>query len=90
MEEAGYSEEDLVINKELVHTLHYQVKGKPKETTYWLAQLKDPNKLPTLSDEHTDFKFLSKQEASEISGFHDFTAMLEFFDVEIKKTHQIS
>lgn len=65
------------------------MKGKPKETTYWLAQLKDPNKLPTLSDEHTEFKFLSKQQTIEIAGYSDFAVMMDFFDVEIKKIHQL-
>ena len=65
------------------------MKGKPKETTYWLAQLKDSNQLPTLSDEHTEFKFLSKQQTIEIAGYPDFAVMMEFFDVEIKKIHQL-
>lgn len=88
-EEAGYTEDDLVIHKELSKTLHYQVKGKPKETTYWLAQLKEPSKLPTLSDEHTDFKFLPKQETIDLAGYADFAKMMDFFDLEIKKIHQL-
>lgn len=65
------------------------MKGKPKETTYWVAQLKDPSKLPTLSHEHTDFKFLKKQEAIDIAGYADFAQMMDFFEVEIKKLHQL-
>lgn len=89
-EEAGFTENDLIIHKELSKTLQYQVKGKPKETIYWLAQLKDSSKLPTLSDEHTDFKFLAKQQAIEIAGYSDFAQMMDFFDLEIKKIHQLS
>jgi hypothetical protein len=66
------------------------VKGNPKETTYWVAQLKDSSKLPTLSHEHTDFKFLPKNEAIDISGYADFAKMMDFFDLEIRKLHQLS
>lgn len=89
-EEAGYTENDLIIHKELSKTLHYQVKGKPKETTYWLAELKDPAKLPTLSDEHTDFKFLPRKQAVDLAGYADFAQMMDFFESEIAKLHQLS
>lgn len=89
-EEAGYLDDDLIIHEELKHTLCYQVKNKPKETTYWVAQLKNPLKLPTLSDEHTEFKFLTKKHAIEIAGYADFAKMMDFFEVEIKKIHQLS
>lgn len=78
-----------MIHKNLVKTLHYEVKGFPKETTYWLAELLDPNKMPTLSKEHTEFKFLTKKHAADIAGYSDFTAMLDVFDLEIKKIHQL-
>ncbi|KAL7013150.1 hypothetical protein ACKWTF_015221 [Chironomus riparius] len=89
-EEAGYTENDLIIYKELSKTLNYHVKGKPKVVVYWLAQLRDVNKNPTLSNEHTDFKFLNKKETISLSGYKDFANMVEELDVEIKKIHGIS
>ncbi|KAG5668942.1 hypothetical protein PVAND_016848 [Polypedilum vanderplanki] len=88
-EEAGYNEDDLIIYKDLNKTLNYQVKGKPKVVIYWLAQLKNPQHMPTLSDEHTEFKFLNKNDAIKISGYKDFAEMVEYFDKEIRKIHGI-
>jgi len=73
----------------LCKTLNYQVKGKPKVVVYWLAQLKDATKNPTLSDEHTDFKFLNRKDAISLSGYKDFANMIEELDVEIRKIHGI-
>lgn len=64
--------------------------GKPKVVVYWLAQLKNATKNPTLSDEHTDFKFLNKKDAISLSGYKDFANMIEELDVEIRKIHGFS
>jgi bis(5'-nucleosidyl)-tetraphosphatase len=69
-EEAGYTEKDLKIHKELSKTLNYNVKGKPKVVVYWLAELIS-GQDPTLSDEHTEFKFLSKNEITSVSTYPD-------------------
>ena len=71
-------------------TLNYEVKGKPKVVVYWLAQLRDATKDPTLSDEHTNFKFLNKKETIALSGYKDFADMVEELDFEIKKIHGFS
>lgn len=87
-EESGYTESDLKIYPELLFTLNYQVNNKPKVVQYFLAELTS-TKEPTLSDEHTEFRFLPKDEAIKISGFIDFAKMLEHFDTVIRKMHQL-
>lgn len=82
-EEAGYTDADLNIFKTQTKTLNYQVKGKPKAVVYWLAELRNPNSDPKLSDEHTEFRWLAKDEAIELSGFKDFADMIEYFDHSI-------
>jgi len=87
-EEAGYTEQDLKIYKEITKTLNYNVKEEPKTVVYWLAELIS-GKDPTLSDEHTDFKFLPKDEVKNLSTWPDFLEMVEYFDKEIKKLHKL-
>lgn len=78
-EEAGYAEEDLIIFKDQPKILNYNVKGKPKVVIYWLAQLKDSCKEPTLSDEHTEMKWLTKDAAKKIVGYKDNQQMIDEF-----------
>lgn len=59
------------------------MKGKPKVVVYWLAELTS-GRDPTLSDEHTDFKFLSRDEVKSYTDFPDFLGMLDEFDAIIK------
>lgn len=70
-------------------TLNYKVKGKPKVVVYWLAELIS-GRDPTLSDEHTEFKFVTKEAVKDLSPFPDFLEMLDFYDTEIKKLHQLN
>ncbi|CAH2235347.1 bis(5'-nucleosyl)-tetraphosphatase [asymmetrical] [Pararge aegeria] len=84
-EEAGLSENDLEIYKDISKALNYEVKGKPKVVVYWLAKLKNPDQAVTLSDEHQDLKWLPLQQAQEISGFKDMQNLLaEFYDSALK------
>ncbi|CRL02580.1 CLUMA_CG015842, isoform A [Clunio marinus] len=87
-EEAGFTENDLKIYKDLSKTLNYNVKGKPKVVVYWLAELVS-GRDPTLSDEHTDFKFVTKEQISTLSTYPDFLEMVDYFDNEIKKIHKL-
>lgn len=64
-------------------TLNYVVKGNPKIVTYWLAELRNPNKEPKLSDEHENFKWLQKDEVKDIAGYDDFKKMIDYFDEKI-------
>lgn len=84
-EEAGYTTDDLVIYKDQQITLQYKVKGKDKTVIYWLAELRDPLNDPKLSDEHTEFRWLPKDQAISLSGFNDFAEMVNrFYDIILK------
>ncbi|XP_031624608.1 bis(5'-nucleosyl)-tetraphosphatase [asymmetrical] [Contarinia nasturtii] len=84
-EEAGYSADDLKIYKDEQKILNYKVKGKNKTVVYWLAELKDGHNNPTLSDEHTEFRWLPKDEAISLSGYADFAQMVQYFHDRIGK-----
>lgn len=88
-EEAGYTENDLKIHKNLTKTLIYPVKGKPKTVVYWLAELIS-GRDPILSDEHTAFKFLTKSEIPSVATYPEFLNMVDYFEDEIKKLHQLN
>lgn len=78
-EEAGYTADDLNIHKDEQKVLNYKVKGKDKTVVYWLAELKDPENDPKLSEEHTEFRWLPKDQATSLSGYPDFTEMVSYF-----------
>ncbi|XP_063386085.1 bis(5'-nucleosyl)-tetraphosphatase [asymmetrical] [Cydia fagiglandana] len=84
-EEAGLSENELLVYKDISKTLNYQVKGKPKVVVYWLAKLKNPEQAVTLSDEHQQLKWLPLEQAQEISGFDDMKQLLAEFHEHAKK-----
>lgn len=91
-EEAGYTENDLNVHKNISKSLHYEAKyrgvAKPKVVTYWLAELIS-GRDPTLSDEHTEYKFVKKDEIANLADYKDFLDMVEYFDIEIRKLHQL-
>ncbi|XP_033118454.1 bis(5'-nucleosyl)-tetraphosphatase [asymmetrical]-like [Anneissia japonica] len=70
-EEAGFSSEDLSIKEDFKKTLKYEVRGKPKEVIYWLAELKDPNQPVKLSSEHQCYKWVLLNRACELSKYED-------------------
>lgn len=82
-EEAGYTADDLKIFKDQQKILNYKVNGKDKTVVYWLAELCDAQKNPALSDEHTEFRWLNKDDAVKLSGFADFAAMVQHFHERI-------
>ncbi|XP_063366951.1 bis(5'-nucleosyl)-tetraphosphatase [asymmetrical] [Cydia amplana] len=84
-EEAGLSENELLVYKDISKTLNYKVKGKPKVVVYWLAKLKNPEQPVTLSDEHQQLKWLPLEQAQEISGFDDMKQLLAEFNELAKK-----
>jgi len=87
-EESGLVENDLEIYKDVRESLHYKVKGKPKEVVYWLARLKNATAEIKLSDEHTDYKWLGLEEAQDLSGFKDFNSLLVNFDMRVRQITQ--
>lgn len=78
----------MVIYKDKAKVLNYRVnyKGRSQDkiVTYWLAELKNPHQEPILSKEHTEFRWLKKTAAVELSGYKDFEEMVEYFDDLIK------
>lgn len=84
-EEAGYTKNDLHIHKEHFKVLHYKVKGNDKSVTYWLAELNDPQNNPKLSHEHTEFRWLNKDDAIKLNGFDDFAEMINELHHKINK-----
>ncbi|KAL0869650.1 hypothetical protein ABMA27_005899 [Loxostege sticticalis] len=84
-EEAGLSEDDLEVYKNISKTLEYKVKNKPKVVVYWLAKLRDPQKEVKLSDEHQDLKWLPLQQAQDVSGFEDMKQLLAEFNEKAQK-----
>lgn len=85
-----YKASDLRIYKDISKTLEYRVKNHDKTVVYWLAELVDVTKSPTLSEEHEDLKWLNKDDAIRIAGFTDFAEMLEEFDEKCSEIVQAS
>ncbi|CAD7078914.1 unnamed protein product [Hermetia illucens] len=83
-EEAGYLEHDLRIFKDVNKTLEYEVRGKLKTVIYWLAELIDPQKPPTLSDEHQDYKWLPKDEAKVLAKYKLMADLIDCFEEKIQ------
>ena len=87
-EEAGLTSSDLNIASDFKKELNYEVKGKPKIVTYWLAELKDPSTPVKLSNEHQDFKWLNLQQACDhIPQFINQQEMLKETE-EYLQTHK--
>lgn len=70
-EEAGLLAEDLRLVDGFVQQLRYEVRGRPKEVLYWLAELKDPDAALTLSDEHQDYRWARLEEACTLAKYKD-------------------
>lgn len=65
-------------------TLEYEVRGKLKTVIYWLAELIDPQKPPTLSDEHQDYKWLPKDEAKVLAKYKLMADLIDCFEEKIQ------
>ncbi|XP_068450746.1 bis(5'-nucleosyl)-tetraphosphatase [asymmetrical] [Clinocottus analis] len=70
-EEAGLGAEQLQVIDGFVQELHYEVRGRPKEVLYWLAELRDPGTAVTLSDEHRDYRWASLEDACTLAQYKD-------------------
>ena len=83
-EEAGLSDSVLAVMNDFKIELRYNVtnhrdgKKRDKISTYWLAELLKPaENSVVMSEEHQDFKWLTLQEAKDLSGFKDFNEALD-------------
>eukprot|EP00920_Eleutheroschizon_duboscqi_P040555 GHVT01097035.1.p2 GENE.GHVT01097035.1~~GHVT01097035.1.p2 ORF type:complete len:160 (+),score=16.73 GHVT01097035.1:872-1351(+) len=77
LEEAGLASNDLIIHKDFKKVLNYTVKGVPKEVTYWIAQLRDPQCQIKLSHEHQDLRWLPLEPACKLSGYADMEQVFQ-------------
>jgi len=83
-EEAGLGSEHLEVFEQVKAELQYEAFGNPKIVTYWLARLKNPETVVTLSDEHQDLKWLSCEEAVELAGFKDMAEVYRNFQRKVE------
>lgn len=68
-EEVGYTVDDLDIHRNHQMIVNSTTKhGKKKVAIYWPAELKIDNKNPTLSSEHSEYRWVNKDEASSLYG----------------------
>lgn len=77
-EEAGLVQDRdyKIINKEIVS--NYVIDGiKPKQVTYWLAEVINPAQVKVeMSEEHQDYKWLKLSEACDHAGYDEMKRVL--------------
>ncbi|XP_022920744.1 bis(5'-nucleosyl)-tetraphosphatase [asymmetrical] isoform X2 [Onthophagus taurus] len=83
-EEAGFKKTDLKVFEDSKKCLNYEVKGRPKTVTYWLAELIDLSSNFKLSHEHQDGKWLELEEACRYANYSDMQGLLKYYDEFIK------
>merc|ERR1712107_507194 len=83
-EESGYVvKEHYTIVPDFKVETKYKVKShldgivRPKVVTYFLAKLNNPDIPVTLSEEHTEFKWLTLGDSLRIGGFDNMTAIFQ-------------
>ncbi|KAF7663690.1 hypothetical protein LDENG_00203760 [Lucifuga dentata] len=76
-EEAGLGTEHLQVVDDFLQELRYEVRGRPKEVLYWLAELRDPGTAVTLSDEHQDYRWAPLEEACSLAQYKDLQDTLK-------------
>lgn len=54
--------------------------AKKKTVIFWLAQLKNVNKEPQLSAEHSKYRWLTKEQALEKCQLPEFAEIVNEFD----------
>ncbi|XP_011642866.1 bis(5'-nucleosyl)-tetraphosphatase [asymmetrical] [Pogonomyrmex barbatus] len=79
-EEAGFVPSDLKIFEDARHEMTYKVNGMPKIVIYWLAELLNPEKPVTLSNEHQAFDWLPLNEACDRARYDEMRKALKEFD----------
>lgn len=82
-EETGFTVNDLEIHRNHSIIVNSTTKhGKNKISHFWPAELKSMNKIPTLSTEHSEYRWLDKDEAVLLFG-PEFIEMFTQFDKKI-------
>ncbi|KAG7261653.1 hypothetical protein CRUP_012247, partial [Coryphaenoides rupestris] len=70
-EEAGLCSEHLRVVDDFVWELRYEVRGRPKEVLYRLAELRDAEAAVTLSREHQDYRWAPLEDACTLAQYKD-------------------
>lgn len=84
-EEVGYTIDDLDIYRDQNVSVEQKMKsgrGKTKTVTFFLAELRNIHKVPRLSHEHKDYRWVNKDEATALYGT-EFADMFDEFDRKI-------
>lgn len=86
-EEVNFSPEDLNIYPQHYQQLSQLTKTKKKMKTldYYLAELKNPQQAPQLSHEHSEYRWLTKDEIKSVLDHPDFIELIDSFE-SIAKT----
>ncbi|KAJ6644275.1 Bis(5'-nucleosyl)-tetraphosphatase [asymmetrical] [Pseudolycoriella hygida] len=83
-EEAGYTVNDLDVHRE-PYKMRYKVGENDKTVVYYPAELKNVKKEPKLCHEHTEFCWVTKDEAMKLTNFVHFTKMVDHLHHKIDK-----
>uniref|UniRef100_A0A1B6D6Q1 Bis(5'-nucleosyl)-tetraphosphatase [asymmetrical] n=1 Tax=Clastoptera arizonana TaxID=38151 RepID=A0A1B6D6Q1_9HEMI len=75
-EESGINLADLRIIEGFKKIIEYNVKGKNKRVTYWLAELLNPETAVIMSEEHQAYKWLPLQDACQLANFKEMQDVL--------------
>lgn len=79
-EEVGYDKSDIKIVPDFRKELTYIAWNLPKVTVLYLAELLDPERAVSVSDEHTEYQWQCVDEACRLAGFADLQAVLREAD----------
>ena len=85
-EEAGLRADQFTVT-DFKRTLSYQVRNRPKEVTYWLAELKAAQTPIKLSQEHQDYRWCNVGEACKLSEFQDLQRVFHDADQYLKQSN---
>ncbi|KAI1713522.1 NUDIX domain-containing protein [Ditylenchus destructor] len=88
-EEASIDSSNLDIHKDFSHVMNYEVNGKPKKVTYWLAHLKSDEavKPVQLSKEHQNSSWCNVSDAITKAKFPEMGKMLKAADEYLKNKY---
>ncbi|XP_057702944.1 bis(5'-nucleosyl)-tetraphosphatase [asymmetrical] [Corythoichthys intestinalis] len=86
-EEAGLGAEDLQVIEGFLKELRYEVKGRPKEVLYWLAELRDPGTEVTLSNEHQNYRWARLEDACSLAEHDDMQNTLRAAQRHLEAQH---
>lgn len=79
--------DDLEIYRDQKFTVEQYQKvkaGKTRTVTFFLARLKNTGKIPVLSTEHCEYRWVNKEQALSLYGaLGEFADMLNEFDSKI-------